>query len=111
MNSSEVAVHEVQCHGIDVILNLLTEAVRQARKPPHAHPHREILSFDVAGRNVLRIGLASDRSYGNALDLSGAVASLWFAARAIDFNESGVIDAGTKSTLDSSQVSLQAIGC
>src|SRR6266567_1317713 len=58
MNPREVVVHVKQGDHSDVILNLLTEGVRQSCKSPHVHPHVEILSLNVAGRYVLLIGRA-----------------------------------------------------
>ena len=34
---------------MDVILDLLGERIRQPRKPAHAHPHGQVLAFDITG--------------------------------------------------------------
>lgn len=46
--------------GVGVILQLLAESVCQARKPTHRHPHVQILSFDIASADMLRIGYTAN---------------------------------------------------
>jgi len=41
-------VQEVQGEGGHVVVELLREAVGQAREAAHPHPHREVLTLDVA---------------------------------------------------------------
>lgn len=38
-----------------MVLQFLRERIRQPSKPPHVHPHREVLALHVAGRNMLLI--------------------------------------------------------
>lgn len=55
MDADEIAIHEMQSNGVSMILNLLGKTIGQAGKPSHAHSHGEILTFHIAGGNVLRV--------------------------------------------------------
>ena len=59
MNAAEIVVHVVDSERSDVVLKFFTEGIRQASKPPHGHPHGEVLTFDVAGADMLPIGIAN----------------------------------------------------
>jgi hypothetical protein len=69
---------------MNVIVNLLAERIRQARKPAHLHSHVEILALDVAGRDVLFSRVADDFDAFGAQTLRGAVASLPFRIVAVN---------------------------
>ena len=45
MNANEVVVHEVERDSCNVVLDLLREAIGEAREAAHVHPHREILAL------------------------------------------------------------------
>ena len=62
MDANEVVVHEVQRHGVRVVLDLLAECVRQSREPAHMHPHGEVLAFDVGRARVLPDWPSNDRT-------------------------------------------------
>ena len=47
VDAAEVVVHEVQGHGMTVILNFLAESICQARKTAHSHAHCEVLPLNV----------------------------------------------------------------
>lgn len=72
----QFVVHEVQRDRVGVVRDFLAEGVRQPGKPPHAHPHREVLPLDKAGRNRGGVGLADDDVAFAADTLRGAVALL-----------------------------------
>ena len=59
VNPAEVVVHEVEGDRRDVVLQLLAEGVGQAREPPHAHPHGEVLPLHVARGDVLGVRVAA----------------------------------------------------
>ena len=42
------------------VLPLLAESVGQSRHPAHSHTNRKVLALDVAGANLLRVGIADD---------------------------------------------------
>jgi hypothetical protein len=60
MDTAKVLVEEVQADGCGQVLDLLAESICQSCKPGHRHSHRQVLPLDVAGRNVLRVGIAAD---------------------------------------------------
>jgi len=49
MHAPEVVIHEVQRHGVRVVLDLLAETVGQPREAAHAHAHRQVGTLDIAG--------------------------------------------------------------
>ena len=55
MYLSKVVVHEVERNRVRVHLDLLAEPVGQPSEAAHVHPHRQVLTLDVAGRDVLRV--------------------------------------------------------
>ena len=48
MHTGGIIVHVKQGDHRNMVLDLLTESVRQARKPSHVHPHVEILALHIA---------------------------------------------------------------
>ena len=60
MDSHEVVIGEPQGKSGVVVLPLLRESVGQAGEAPNLHSHREVLSFDVRGANLARIGASRD---------------------------------------------------
>lgn len=47
-------IHEVQCHRVGVVLDLLRKRVREPCEPAHVNPHREVLALEV-GRGDMRV--------------------------------------------------------
>ena len=76
MNLAEVVIREVQRDVVSMHLDLLAESVRESGEAAHMHPHREVLSLDVARRDVLPVRAASDRRSLNAGDLAGVCGAL-----------------------------------
>lgn len=74
MNPAEVIMHVVKGHMVGVVLDLLGQSIGKPGKALHLHPHRELLALDVAGRDVLRIGLAHDSLPLTGHALGGTVA-------------------------------------
>ena len=62
VNPGEVVVHEVEADRVRVVLDLLGEAVGQAREASHSHPHREVLTLDVGRADERVVGIASDET-------------------------------------------------
>jgi hypothetical protein len=60
--------------------------LRQVSEPPHARPHREIGTFDIARADMRRIGIADDFLFA-ADALSGATALESFWRVAVNFHE------------------------
>jgi len=66
-------VNVKQRERVHVVLNPLAERIRQARETAHLHSHVEILPLDVAGTDVLRIGVTENNLLSDAQTLCGAV--------------------------------------
>jgi hypothetical protein len=47
MLTDEVIIHEVERYGTMVVQGLLREGIGQPGIPPHLHPHREVIAFNV----------------------------------------------------------------
>ena len=75
MHSCKVVVHMEQRNHRDVIIELLTEGIRQAGKSPHVHPHVKILPLHIAGADVRVIRLADNVDTLGAQTLRRAVAA------------------------------------
>ena len=114
MDSAEVVVHVVDRDRGNVIFDLFGECIRQAREAAHLHPHREVLPLDVAGRDVLRIGIADLRFLLAAKALGRRVACLRGGlarnASTVDLHQYGVIDVTLKRIVDRVQIPAQAVG-
>ncbi|SRR5258708_6900980 len=110
MNPRKVIVHVKQGDHRNMVLDLLSEGIRQASEAPHVHSHVEILSLDVAGRNVLLIGLADHFDSLGAKTLRRAIPLLSLdRIVAIDLDQLRVINGGPKSIRDSRQIHLVAV--
>jgi hypothetical protein len=55
MRPAEVVEHGMQGDGVGVILDLFGEGVGQPGKPPHAHPHGQVLALHERSGNVRRV--------------------------------------------------------
>ena len=68
MNTAEIIERKVQGDSSLQMRQLLAEGVGQARESSHCHPHTEILPFNIASRNVARVGIAALDSGYNLRD-------------------------------------------
>jgi hypothetical protein len=109
MNTPKVMVHVKQRDHRNVIVQLLAERIRKARKPAHLHSHVEILALDVAGRNVLLFRVAYDFHALGAQTLCGAVSGLSLGIVAVNLVKLGEVDAITESIRNGSQVHPVAV--
>jgi hypothetical protein len=73
--SAKVVIGEVESQGRAEIFPLLAERVRQTGQPPHAHPHRQVLSFNVRGTNLFLVWVPVDRCGDRLSQTRRAVAS------------------------------------
>jgi len=110
MHTAEVIVNSIEGNGVAKVFNLLAEAVRQPREPSHRHSHREVHSFDVAGRDMLAVGMACDGCSGGSEALRRAVARLGFNRLAVNLDQRGVVDFSTKGTFHGVQINAVPIG-
>src|SRR6266478_34573 len=67
MNAAKIVIGEVQRDSSFQVRQLLAERIGEPRKPAKLHPHREVLPFHVASRNVALAGV-SDSHLGYNLD-------------------------------------------
>src|ERR1035437_5069288 len=109
MNPDKVVVHMKQSNHRDVVVQLLTEGVRQASEPAHIHPHVEILTLHIAGADVFVVRRADDVYALGAQTLRRAVALLPFRIVAVDFHQLRVVNSLRESIGDGYQVHLVAI--
>jgi len=110
MDADEVVVHVMDRERRDMALDLFAKAVRQSGEPSQAHPHREVLPLNIAGRNMLWVGIARN-SLALASDaLRWTVARVAWAFRAVDFHQHRVINIVLERASDGIQISLVTIG-
>ena len=83
VNPCEVIVHVKQRNHGDVVVQLLTEGVRQASEPAHVHPHIKILPLHITGADVFVVRRTDDVYALGAQTLRRAVALLPFGIVAV----------------------------
>ena len=66
---------------------LLSDLAGQAGESSHPHPHAEVLSLREAGREVVRIGIASDVDPPRPEALSGTVTGLRLALALVQLGQ------------------------
>jgi len=86
MDADEVVMHYVDGEGVDMVLDLLAEGVRQAGKAPERHADREIVPLDHRCRDMVPIGGAFDPLALRGDHLRRAIAGLAFGLRRFPVN-------------------------
>ena len=111
MNPNEVVPNIVNRHGRGVVLEFLRERIRQPCESPHVHPHGEVLAFDQAGGNMLRVGvadlgflLASGADGGAIADFGG-----YAGTSSVVLHQDRVIDVGSERRVNCSEVEAIAV--
>jgi hypothetical protein len=104
MNPAEIVVHVVNGKRGDVIFDPLRKRVGQPGVSAHLHSQREILAFDKAGADVLRIGLA-DHNFALTSDARrGAVsrlrASFIYHTSSVNLPHDGIVHVASKGRCD-----------
>ena len=111
MNTAKIVVHEIQ--GQRVLMRFSTffenPLVRRS-KAAHRHPHCQILTLNIAGRNVLLVGLPNDWGSHCSNALRGAIARI-FTLRfvPVQFDQHSVINFSPERQFHSSQIDSQSI--
>lgn len=111
MYTAKVVMHEVQRHGMAVILKFFAESVREARESAHPHPHGQVLPLHETGRDMLGVRVAADR--GRAASDAGCRAIPAFAhvgRCAVNLNQHAVVDVSAKGILNGIDIHAMAIG-
>jgi hypothetical protein len=109
VSTHKIVVHIMQADRVSVVFDTLGKCIRQPSEPPHAHPHSEVLAFDVARRNVLRVRVAGAAERLGSLDLRGAIAACRMRDLAIELDQLGIIDIRAKAGLDCFQIGAMPI--
>lgn len=60
VKAAKIVVHIEEGYCVDLILDLLRESIGQPRESQHSHAHREVLTLNVTGGDLLRGGLPTD---------------------------------------------------
>ena len=94
----------MQTYGLRVVLNLFRETIGQSRKPPHAHPHCEILSLNVARRDMLRVRVSSAAKRLCAVDLRRTVPTRRMWNFTVELDQLRVIYFDAKRGLDCTEI-------
>jgi hypothetical protein len=76
VDTTKVVVHVMQRDRQCVIFELFRECVGKSRKTSRLHSQRKVLTFGIASRNVLGIGIAFDAMFDRADALRRAVSLL-----------------------------------
>ena len=101
----EVSKRDRRC----MILTLLRECIGQPSKSTNRHAHGEVVTLDIAGVDIRRVGVANDRMALTADADSGTVPLLGFFGQAVNLNQLGIVDVIRKRFIDRLNVQLQAI--
>src|ERR1035441_6159126 len=108
MDAHEVVVHMKQRDHSDVVIELLTEGVRQPSETPHVHSHIEVLAFHIAGADVLMVRGADDIHALGAKTLRRAVTGLSLGIVAVNLDQLRVIYSRSERIRNGCQVHLVA---
>ena len=109
VDAAKVIVHIVKGDRGNVVFNLFRERIGQASEAANAHPHGEVLTLDIAGADVFRIGLSGDAFALASYALSRAVALLSFAGFAVLFDEHREIYLAAERPINRIQVGPKSI--
>ncbi len=101
----EVVSEIIQCNRSSVIFDFPREAVRQTRISPHIGPHRPILSFDEARRNMRRVWIAGYDRHLAANALRRRISSLRLRWCTVNFLQHSEVTIGSERTLDGFEIS------
>lgn len=104
MDTAEIIVDSIKRNRMAKVLNLLAESVRQAGKPSHGHPHREVLPFDIACRNVASVRFATNHSGCSSKTYGRAITPLGFDGRPVNLRQRGIVNISPKSPFDGIKV-------
>ena len=109
MNAAEIVVHRVEGDRIGMVLNFFGEGVGEPGKAPHSHTHREILAFDEARRNVLRVGV-SRYGFHFAACAGRRTVARFLLAGLIRFDQHSIVNVASERAFHRLQICLVAIG-
>ena len=105
----KVIMREVQRHRSLQVFQLLAERVRKAREAAHAHPHRQVLALNKAGRDMGLIGPAGDNRALGIPHARRAVATGADRLCLVYFNYLAVIDICTERVFGRLHLGLESV--
>ena len=111
MYLDEVVGEVRQGDGCDMILKFLREGISQSREPARRHPHAKVVPLDVAGVDVLRVGLADDCMTLAPDTDRWAIPLLRFFWKAVNLHELGIVDIARERLVYCLDVDFQSITC
>ena len=109
MNLDEVVGEVSQGNGCDMVLDLFREGISQSGEPACSHPHAKVVPFDIAGVDVLRVGVAGNRVALATKANSGAIALLRAFGYAVYLNQHRVVHIATERLINRLDVHLESI--
>jgi len=109
MNLDTVIGEVTERDGSHMVLNLLGESSSQSIESAYRHPNREVMTFDVASVDVLRIGCSGNRVTLTSKAHSGAVALLSIVGNTVDLHQHRVVHVAAKRPINRLDVKLQSI--
>ena len=105
VNPAKIVVHVMERNGVLQVFEFLREGIRQAREPAHRHSHGQILSLNIAGRNVVVIGCAANNRLASAHANCGTVTSFRrFWRTAVNLLQHSKINFAAKAIFDRAQI-------
>ncbi len=109
MNTAEIVMNSIESYGMTKVINLFGESISQSGKSSHRHSHGQILTLNIAGRNVVGIRLSTDNSGSSTNAFCWTITSLRFRWDSVEFNQSRVVNIRTKSTFNRFQICSVAV--
>lgn len=109
MNPDKVVVHDMDGDCRDMIFEFLREGVGQSSKTAHTHSHSEVLTFDIAGADVLRVGISDDSFLFTGRANCRTVPLLRVGVVSIDLDQHGVVNVFAKAITNRIQVDFETI--
>ena len=91
MNTDEIVIHEVERHGMSVVLDLLGKGIGQPSEAPHVHPHGQIIPLGKRRADMLGIRLAFATKGMRPNDLGRAVPLRPIDGLTINLDQHGIV--------------------
>ena len=104
MDAHEIVVHHVERDSGSVVLNLLAERFGPPGESAHPHPHSQIGALDIAGADILGVGVADNRRTFTPDALRRAIALLGIGGASVDLDQLGIVHVAPKSSLNGTQI-------
>ena len=93
-----------------MVVQLFAESIGQPREAPHPHPHVQVLPFNVARVDVLRIGPSANRGLIASRTNGRAVSDRCFGRRGVTLNEHRIVDVAIERRIYCAEIDVVSIG-